>query len=197
MAGRPLLRALKLTLAEAASAAGFPTAEEYFFARVANGERITAICKDLKVSRDLLYDWIRNDDRRQVALREARKVSADALADQALDIVDNANPETIGVAREQARYRQWLAQSFHRELYAPNAPGSPGLTINVGTLHLEALRAIQTPAVPAVIEPAQLVASEPDDGSAVADGTDCPRDTTDAPPASSPERTPICPRDFV
>lgn len=75
------------------------------------------------------------------ALINARARGAFALVDDSISIVDAPALDSVDVSRaaSRARVRQWTAERFNRrELGAPSAPS---VTISVGTLHLDALRA--------------------------------------------------------
>ncbi len=137
MAGRPKLRAMRAGLAELAAAAGERSAEAWLLGQIADGALLKTLAEQLGVSRGLIYMWLSADERRREAFREARRLSADALAGDAVAIVDGATPETVSLARARAEFRRWLAQCFNREQYSPNAPAA--LTqVDIGQLHLQA-----------------------------------------------------------
>ncbi len=139
MAGQPKLRALRARIADAARAAGAVSSEAWLFARVADGVLLSTLCADLGCNRSLLYTWINKTEERRDAFRYARALAADSHADEAVTILDAADPATIGVARARAEYRRWLAQSFNREQYAANAPAARQ-TVSIQELHLRAVQ---------------------------------------------------------
>jgi Bacteriophage Sf6, terminase small subunit-like len=84
-------------------------------------------------------------------VREARKVGATALADQALEISDRPASTTAEVQANRLAVdtRRWLAQSFDRSTFG-DAPPRVEVAIDIGMLHLQALksRSVQTVRVP-------------------------------------------------
>jgi Bacteriophage Sf6, terminase small subunit-like len=90
-------------------------------------------------------------------VREARKVGATALADQALEIADRPASSTAEVQANRLAVdtRRWIASSFDRATFG-DAPPKVEVAVSFGQLHLDALRqrAIPTfqaapPALPA------------------------------------------------
>lgn len=115
---------------------------------VAEGElSIAKIAAKFDASRGMIYDWIKNGgaDRRE-GYQLARRESADALAEQGLEILDDLADERdptnaeVSVARERSGYRKWLAGKYNRELYGEAPAASLNVSLNVGDLHLDALR---------------------------------------------------------
>lgn len=139
---RPLLRALKIRIGELG---GYKAILD----RVAEGETLQTICKDYGVSRGMLSMALnRNKDIRPL-LDEARRVAAHAMAEQALQIVDDApvSRDHISKAKEQAAYRKWLAGVYDRATFGePTANITQ--TITVQSLHLAALKAQPRQAIP-------------------------------------------------
>jgi hypothetical protein len=150
MAGNPLKhRVLSALAARAKSELGDDDATELDYAcdHVSNGGTIAGLAKLIGVdigkpiSRSFLSGILNNvsDDARS-RLEAARRESASALAEQATEIVDSAEPFPASVAKAslQAKTRHWLAERF-----APDAFGQKPPTVNIvnaGTLMLEALR---------------------------------------------------------
>jgi hypothetical protein len=62
--------------------------------RIALGETLSSISRDLKFHPTAWSQWVREDEALRVAYAEAREVGADVIADSALDIID-AEPERI------------------------------------------------------------------------------------------------------
>ena len=162
MAGRPKLRALISAIAKTALEAN-ETPEDYFFGRLINGETLNDIADTFQVSRTLLYEWIHQTPERHAKLPEARKLAAHSFAEDALQRVDHANPDTASLAREQARVRQWLAASYDRDTYAPNASHGTTVNINLGQAHLEALRSLARESLPNVIATPALMPGDTED----------------------------------
>lgn len=67
---------------------------EEVLSRIALGETLSSIARDLKFHPTAWSQWVREDEALRVAYAEAREVGADVIADAALDIID-AEPERI------------------------------------------------------------------------------------------------------
>jgi hypothetical protein len=67
---------------------------EEVLSRIALGETLSSISRDLKFHPTAWSQWVREDEALRVAYAEAREVGADVIADSALDIID-AEPERI------------------------------------------------------------------------------------------------------
>jgi transcriptional regulator with XRE-family HTH domain len=111
--------------------------EDYVFSRVGNGETLTAIAKDLGVSRPLLSEWVNSAPRRD-GYTLAKRLAASALAEQGLNIVDAASdPTEVPAAKLQSDYRRWMASRLSSEWAEQR---SPAIAIQINGLHLDALR---------------------------------------------------------
>ena len=62
--------------------------------RIALGETLSSIARDLKFHPTSWSDWVREDEGLRVAYADARDVGADVIADEALGIID-AEPERV------------------------------------------------------------------------------------------------------
>ena len=109
--------------------------------RVADGDTIRTISLDLGCTRCALNDWLNEEPERRALYRAARAASAAALADAALDIADASRETGTSKARLQIETRQWLAGVYNREDFGVNK--QPGVTVNIGSLHLDSLRQSQ------------------------------------------------------
>jgi transposase-like protein len=129
--------------------------------RLRSGETVKAIADTYGVSRGMIYLWKKmGGESRADAWEEARKDSAEALLEDAGEILDalavpGENGEApdpsnaqVSVARERAGHRRYLAEKFNREAFGDR--GGAGGVVVLGDLHLEALRSRGTPeALPA------------------------------------------------
>ena len=151
--------------------------DEAVFARIEAGERVGAIMRSYGLSRGMFYRWVKvGGDARRARYQEARRYSADALAEDGREILDRlakaaktrdvSNAE-VSLANSRANYRKYLASVYDREQYGER----PGVQVNIGIrdLHLDALRTLGGAAVgpddmrslapagsaaPSVVEPA-------------------------------------------
>lgn len=131
----------KPTFAERVAADG---GDEIIFRRIASGELVTDIMESYGYSRDMMYQWInQGGEARRQAFEDAKRQSAEALAEQAGRIIDAAADATstaaVMVARERMGYRKWLAGIRDRETFGERAGAE--IQVNIGQLHLDALRA--------------------------------------------------------
>jgi hypothetical protein len=62
--------------------------------RIAQGETLASIARDLKFHPESWTKWVRADEELAIAYRQAREVGADVIADEILEIIDAA-PERI------------------------------------------------------------------------------------------------------
>lgn len=164
MTGRPLLRALENSIVDDGG-------NGVIFDRIAGGEYLTAIAEDWNVSVQLLRKWIRLDDERVVEYEVAKRMSADALVEDAGKILDDAetiSSQHIAKATSRANFKKWLAAKRDREQYGEDV-ASLNLNLDLGGIHLDALRA-HSSAVEIPLADVELLDHEP------------------APPSSDPDR---------
>jgi hypothetical protein len=158
MSGRPKLRAFSKKV----DAAG---GEDMIFERVAGGETIRSIMSDFGVSRGMFYLWMKEgDDARKEKYDVARRLSADALVEQGLDILDGLEGEElssadVGAASARANYRKWLAGVRNRDEYG-DAQAAINVNLNVGQMHIDAMRNAEIPAAEYEVLPGESKAIE-------------------------------------
>lgn len=114
--------------------------QERIFEELMMGTTIKDLCDLFEASAAMFHYWIRQDPDRQRVYREMRLAMADGLVDEALEIADNSTPQTLGQDRERIRIRTWLAERWNRQEYGAPSAAPAGLTLNVGELHLTALK---------------------------------------------------------
>jgi len=110
------------------------------FDRIAAGETLASIAKDYGCSRSWLSRLLNEDQQRKALLQVAKQEGAGAHAEEALRIVDEAPVErdALQKARLQVEHRRWMAGVYDREQFGD--PTTPEVQINIGALHLDALR---------------------------------------------------------
>jgi len=148
VAGQKRYREFVRKLEAAALDAGYDDAIHYIIERIANGESLVKIAKDVgQMSRWTLYIWLKDDPERWRLYQQAREVGADALVDEAQEILDTADHKdsaSVASARNRAQFRQWQA-----EMRNPRTFGRPTakteVNLNVGLLHLDTLRKLGGP----------------------------------------------------
>jgi hypothetical protein len=128
--------------------------------RIANGETFKQIAPDYGVSKSYVHRMIsrKSQPKLREAYERARRESAEAHAQKALEILDNVTPtrDEIAKARAQAEHRRWLAQAYDRDTFGPPQQNAQ-VTLNIASLHLDALRRAAPPrALPSGASPAEL-----------------------------------------
>lgn len=176
MASKPKTRALVAEL-ERLTREEWPDAPErtpldYVCRRLAEGETLRAVARSLDCSTQLIIDImddVAGAETRRAAFSRAREVGAHQLAEESIELADNATPEDAHVAGLQVKTRQWVAERWNRRDFG-NDRSAVQLNVSIGSLMLEALRQ------PAIVEPTAI-------GSAIAE----PADVLSIEPASTCE----------
>lgn len=132
MAGRPIYR-------ESVARIEDKGGEHYVLETIMDGHPTAVVAAVCDISRGMLYEWLHKDSERWERYQEARRVGAHVLAEQALEIVDDATSETISVDRERARIRQWLAERANPKDFGKEGAGV-NLQLSIGDLHLQAVK---------------------------------------------------------
>ena len=116
---------------------------DWFIERIAGGGTVRALSKELEFSEHVIYKWLHQDPERSAMVKAARKIAAERLADEALELADNVEADTVAIAkvREQISVRKWRAAAFDPAVWATNKP-QMAVQVNVGSQHLDALRKI-------------------------------------------------------
>lgn len=71
--------------------------------RIAHGETLSSVARDLGFTLVSWSRWVRADSELSAAYYEARSIGADAIADDILNIVDNARVGAVDVAKARLR----------------------------------------------------------------------------------------------
>lgn len=112
---------------------------EWVLERIADGDGPTQICRE--IGREHQRSWLTqrlNSPEYKERYQEAKRRSADALADRIMDVVNTTTPETAQAARTQISALQWMAMKRNREEYGDQA--TPLVQLNFGQQALDALR---------------------------------------------------------
>jgi hypothetical protein len=160
------MAALEAAIAEAGG-------EDAVFERLADGERVRDIMRSFGWSRPFFYQWLdhgaANKERRRAKYALAKRASAEAYAEDAGAILDDLaeqpvgeiTPALVALSGKRADYRKWVAGMRNPEEFGDKAAG---LTVNIGTLHLDALRQVGSMTRVQPVEDAILL--EPGDDAA-------------------------------
>jgi transposase-like protein len=106
--------------------------------RLSQGETVLGVARTLGISHTAFYDWVdRGGEARAAALARARTRGGQSLAEQTLEIADNASPQEAQVAKLRVDTRRWLASKMNED-YGDKQ--QPLVNIDLGSMALDALR---------------------------------------------------------
>lgn len=94
------------------------------------------------ISVGVFYKWLHQEDERWKGWKEAKKMIADLLAEEAYALSKDADPKTVQVSRLQANVNQWLAERYNKEEYGRGGEEA-SLTLSVGGSFLAALKRVE------------------------------------------------------
>jgi len=146
MAGKPLRRALFVQLAEL----GGP---EFVYNHIANGKSVAALAEQLNMDRAYVSRQINADPEYRKMLDEARRESAEVMAEDSLKIADaladkpDLTSQDVAAAKQRIDTRKWFAAINSPDRFAPK---DKAITISIGDMHLDALRKVRVGAIDAV-----------------------------------------------
>jgi len=138
MAGRALKKRL---FGEIEALGGVEWLQDY----IAEGGTILDLATKLGCSRTYLSRHINAHPEYRAVINEGRREYADQLAEEALAIADGMallptiNREQVAVGKERIDVRKWMASVNNPDRFRHN-PNGPNVTINIGQLHLDALK---------------------------------------------------------
>ena len=100
----------------------------------------TEIWDAMGITRAAWRRWVGEHGGDAVVAR-ARAARASALAEESLTIADTAEERNEAIAKARLRIdtRKWISGAWDRETYGTQAP-STNVQVNLGQLHLDALR---------------------------------------------------------
>lgn len=139
MAGKPMRRALFTQLADL----GGP---DFVYAHIANGGSIAGLAEQLGMDRAYVSRQINGEPEYRKLLDEARRESAEVMAEDSLKIADaladklDLTSQDVAAAKQRIDTRKWFAAINNPDRFAPK---DKAITINIGDLHLDALRKVR------------------------------------------------------
>lgn len=107
---------------------------------IADGASLRMLAKKFGVSRGWFWRVITNDPERRKLYEAALVMRGDAMAEEALEIVDGPIPATPAEAQQmklRVELRQWLAAVDAARYRRANGAS---VQVHIGALHLDALR---------------------------------------------------------
>jgi len=165
MAGRPKRKA---ALATIESNGGVQYLTEFLL----SGGTITQLAVELKLDRGYLHRILKDHPEYSAALEAARMEAADAHAEAGFEIMRrlrnerkeeraNAGPGSktaqlsvldVSIAREEVQHHRFIAEAWNQKRYG-SSKGQTQITVNLGDMHLDALKKMKTiKAEPKVID---------------------------------------------
>jgi hypothetical protein len=155
MAGSPLKRAEQAAISEH---------EERIFEMLDEGKTQFEISLALGYRQSSISRWLNATPERKAKLAASRALASDGLVEHSLDLADKVqgldNAE-VQAAKLKIDTRMRIAAFWNPQRYGERQQA--GVVVNIGSLHLDALRNAQAPLMPADVVSPQL-----DDASGVA-----------------------------
>ncbi len=113
--------------------------EDKIFGQMTQGWTTDRTCQWLKVGKRAFYKWLRSEPGRQDRYYAARKIWADHLAEETLEIADSAkDPADAAVRKLRIDTRKWLAASANPDNWGDRRAAL--VNVNIQDQHIEALR---------------------------------------------------------
>ena len=142
MAGKPHSGAVVAAITKAAEQAGVEPLV-YVCNRLAGGDYLATIARELGLSRALLSTYVNALPGAKDALKEARSEGAHGMFEQALAVWDAPleTKEEIAVAKGKSDTLLWGAQRLGRTTFGEDKQAINVNVNNIGSLSLDAMRA--------------------------------------------------------
>ena len=94
------------------------------------------------MSHGVFYEWLKETAERWSKWQAVQEIRANQWAEEALEIVDSADPDNVQVARLRADTRKWLAEKFNRNQFGkPEVVAAVG--IQIGDQFLSSLKEVE------------------------------------------------------
>ena len=123
--------------------------EENIFASYVEHRHVKHMLRGLepkigKMSKRMFYDWLHADqsEGRWARWKDTLKIVAADLAEEALDIADGSDTETVSVARLQVEQRRWMSERYDRDTFG-KADAQVNVAIGIGDDFLAGLKAVE------------------------------------------------------
>lgn len=110
---------------------------EEFFHRVADGETVQEFCASKSIAYSLVAKHIAQTPLLKSQYDTALQLRGDALAQETIEIVDDANAETVSVAKLRAETRFRMAGKLDRERYGERERPAVSVNISLGDVTRE------------------------------------------------------------
>jgi hypothetical protein len=119
--------------------------DDWFFDQVAKPTTMQKIAEQVGCSRPQLYMWMDAKEGRRERYEQAKKIAAHGYAEDSSAVVEEladkpVEPAMVQLAKLRAEQKWKMAAVLDRDTYGDKS-GGVSLTIDIGQLHLEALKA--------------------------------------------------------
>jgi hypothetical protein len=112
---------------------------DWVWDQLGSGVLVMALCNQLGVSTSAFHRWVaRGGEERTALYTRAREASAHYLAEQTISIADEADRETVQVAKLRSDNRWRMAAKLNPDVYGDKQ--QPMINIDLGNITLDALR---------------------------------------------------------
>lgn len=112
---------------------------EALLVRYAEGDSLQTLANAFGCRPSQIGAILRSDKWKDLYER-AKKLKAEMAIDRGMDSVRHATPETVGVAKLQWEAERWMAGKLDPDAYGDKQ--QPLVNVNLGSLHLAALQAV-------------------------------------------------------
>ena len=133
--------------------------EDEVFERIAQGVSVRQICRELECGYKIFGLWLDAGEGRRAAYEQAQHAAGHFYAERAVEAAQNAQPETVAVARLQADTDRWMAAKMNQQY--DTRQRDVAVNISVTDLHAEAAALLNSVEMKDVID---AKAIESDDG---------------------------------
>jgi hypothetical protein len=139
---------------------------EFVLDYIGDGGMIKDLCEKTECSRSFLSRMLNNTPEYRAALDEGRRILADKMADDSLTMIDDLGSkedltsQDVQLAKERIGVRKWMSALNHPDRFAPK---KEEVTINIGQLHLGALKKIKAEMIDVTPVPAAIEGGSTDD----------------------------------
>jgi hypothetical protein len=140
-----------------------PKTPDVLVQRLASGETLKEIAKAWEVPYRRLLAWVASSADLTEQCKRVLELAGIELRLDGLEIIDEADPETIAVAKEQAAYRERLSRDLNRPLFGKHVRHEHKHTVDLGERLRRARERVielQEPATPASVPAPAVVDAE-------------------------------------
>jgi len=124
--------------------------EDTIFDRMVEGHTVKSIVGDLKIGWRTFYKWVDSVEGRRERYEEALEQSGHFYAARAVEAAQNADKDTVNVARLQAETDKWFASKLNQTYDVRHRETT--VTLKVEDLHAQAAALISNEVEREIIE---------------------------------------------